>query len=185
MKIMPVNGNYANQKNNNKSKVSDAMAFGMKVQLDMDSVVITLDKVKNSIVRVKIMTTITDAIDRLNRDADTLFRGVMDRLYAPKDIQPKDIEGYGTAIAKLQLKAETPTKGFTRVVLDSKDFGTDGKDVAIADRPPTFEMAISDAFDKFANNSLKQSELFQRRMVEARQTAEDEYAKLLGRKIRS
>jgi len=156
----------------------------MKVQLDTDSAINTLNKITDPIVRVKIMRTIMDAVDRLNKGSDTLFRGVMDELQAPKDLKPKAIEGYERAVATLHFSeaSELPVEDFINVILSSKNSGIQGKGFAISSRFRTFEMGISDAFDKFANNFLKQSELFQRRMVEVRKAAEDEYAKLLGRK---
>lgn len=165
MKIMPVNANYASQKN----KASDNIAFGMRVEFNIDSVAKALDGIEDPIAKVEILKTIKRTAESLNANIDERVRDAMDRLHAPKDLQPRDIEGYDQMVIK---------SDFSNSVADI-DNTNRGHATALSMDPDTIERAINAAFNGTVSSILEKSALFQRRMAEVRKAAETEYKALL------
>jgi len=182
MKIMPVNGNYANKKNSSQNTPNN-IAFGMNVQLDTVSVAKALDKIKDPIARLGILKKIREVVSNLNENVGMRFSIAMDEFLAPQDIRPDDIKGYKEAVVKVFL-GNAPIKagkGLTYVDLISGSLSSKGTATAVNTVPDSFETAINSAFDDFVKNVLEKSEIFKSRMAKVRAAAEVEYNRLLGR----
>lgn len=178
---MPVNSNNANQKNNNK-RASDNMAFGMRIQVDKSSVIATLSKIEDPIVRVSAFKNIMETVTTLNENIEKLFKVVMNGHNAPKDLQPKDLEGFDAAVATLKLaeSPEEPSGLWVDLTLRSND--VQEKCLAILRRSTAYLTVIPELFEKFANKFLEKSEIFQNRMSTVRAAAELEWQKIIEKK---